>query len=289
MNLGDPKRLVPGFMLLILGLVLLALNLGWLQIDLWVLAWRFWPLLLILAGLRLLIKPPLAYLAVAVVLLGGAVWAISYAPESIRSQLGAPDKTAEVQERQEFDEALTGRLDKLTFKLDFGAANINLAALNEADRAYQAVFENAGRINEDIERSSNTMTVELSQAKGQGMFWGGIARRADILLSPNMPLELEIDTGASKQDLDLSGLQLQKLKLDTGASSSTVKLGERASLLDAVVDAGASSLTLQVPASVGLKIIFDSGLTSNNFEVADPVGYPDSRQGQCPGQLDSVS
>jgi hypothetical protein len=267
MKPNDHKQLLSGFTFLGLGLVFLAINFGWLQLDFVAFFWRFWPLLLVLFGLRFLINNMLIYAAIAVVLLGAAVWSVSYAPESIRNQINgnASDK-AGVQAEQKLDQKLDTKTKHLKLSLDFGASTINVHELDDANMAYRATFQNANHIKEDLEQSGDTATITLSEQSSGAKFWEHIrGRQAELSLNKTVPTQLNLTAGASKQDLDFSKINLEKLNLDLGASTGDITFGSRANDLTALIDSGASSFTIHVPKEVGLEITSDSGLNSNNF------------------------
>jgi hypothetical protein len=273
------KQLIMGFVLLLIGVVFLAINFGWLTIDFWTLFWRFWPVALLLVGLRFLISNAVVYTLLAVVLVGAAVWAVSYSPEPIRTQLrGDSNPSNQIHEQQNFDEPLD-EVKKLKFNLDLGAATIEIRDQSNDDKAYEAVFENSPLIRERIERQGDELKVILDQRPGQDVFWKNLGTRfAEIKLNSTIPVEFELDGGASKQDLDFSKINLERLKLDIGASSGSLKLGSLADNLEVTIDAGASSLALSVPSKVGLKVVSDSGLSSNNFTDAGLTRNGDTYQ-----------
>ncbi len=67
----------------------------------------------------------------------------------------------------------------------------------------------------------------------------------DIQLNDEVPLDLQINVGASAGMIDLSGLNLQSLDLRSGAGDVSVRLGDTA-LKTAVVDAGVGRLVLDL-------------------------------------------
>jgi N-terminal domain of toast_rack, DUF2154 len=82
-----------------------------------------------------------------------------------------------------------------------------------------------------------------------------------VLLNNSVPLELTIDTGAGKTNLDLRGLDLQKLQVKMGAGRTTIDLS---SALDHDVQAefegGVGDLSVKLPAGMGVQISAASGL-----------------------------
>jgi hypothetical protein len=265
MSTAGTRQWVSGLTVVALGLVLLAVNLGWLHIDFWTLVWRFWPLALILAGLRLLITSPVLNAVLAAAMLAAAVWAVSYAPEPIRSQLAGVQGSGQTQE-QTIAQPLRPSDDRLNLKLEFGAAAVEVSALEESGQAYRAQFINSTSVEQTVKRSSGTIDATLTPQSNARAFWEHLGnRRAHIMLNPTIPVQFELEAGAAKNNLDFSNINLERLVLDVGASSTQLKLGTKAQDLQVVLDAGASSLTLRVPRSAELRIITDSALSTNNF------------------------
>ncbi|MDI6871259.1 MAG: DUF5668 domain-containing protein [Bacillota bacterium] len=75
---GGSRGRLGGAVLILLGVILLLANLGYLTVETWEALARFWPVLLMLAGLDLLIRGNrLGWVAPALVLLLGAVLLLS--------------------------------------------------------------------------------------------------------------------------------------------------------------------------------------------------------------------
>jgi hypothetical protein len=58
-----------GLVLLVIGLLFLAINFGWVEPEIWNHIWRLWPLLLIAIGLRSILRNDAAYIFALIVLL----------------------------------------------------------------------------------------------------------------------------------------------------------------------------------------------------------------------------
>lgn len=55
---------------------------------------------------------------------------------------------------------------------------------------------------------------------------GSTENSLHLELAPDLPLELDLDFGAGRADIDLTGLAVRKLQLNTGASESTLRIDE---------------------------------------------------------------
>ncbi len=82
--------------------------------------------------------------------------------------------------------------------------------------------------------------------------WAGF--EWNLGLNGEIPLELDVDTGASEAKLDLEDLKVVDLRLDTGASSTEITLPAKAGFTKVVIDAGAASLRIRVPSGVAARI-----------------------------------
>ena len=95
-----------------------------------------------------------------------------------------------------------------------------------------------------------------------GAAWPGSVRYDwDLKLNSGLPLELEVDMGVGKSEVDLKGLNLRRFSLEAGVGEGSVDLsGPRPSDLDATIKAGVGKLTLVLPADVGVRVKAQAGL-----------------------------
>lgn len=86
-------------------------------------------------------------------------------------------------------------------------------------------------------------------------------------IDENIPVRLNINSGASNNSINLEGIRAESVALHTGASNVDLTMGEEADSADVVIEAGASSINLNFPKAAGVKIIVDSGMSS--FDLPD--------------------
>ncbi len=96
--------------------------------------------------------------------------------------------------------------------------------------------------------------IELEQDTTYGLPWVDHDSRWDVGLTGEVPLDLRIDTGASRARLDLAETQVRSLELHTGASDTRVRLPRAAGATNVRAESGAASLTIEVPAGVAARI-----------------------------------
>jgi hypothetical protein len=96
--------------------------------------------------------------------------------------------------------------------------------------------------------------VELEQDTSRGLPW--LAHRSSwtVGLPAEVPLELRVNAGASRSLLDLRDLRVRSLDLQTGASETRILLPRAAGQTSVRAQAGAASLSLEIPAGVAARI-----------------------------------
>lgn len=78
--------------------------------------------------------------------------------------------------------------------------------------------------------------------------------------------EIDVKTGATKLDFDLSKFKVRSLKLSGGAAAFDVKLGQPLATTNVNVSTGMSAVVISVPANAACRIVSSTGLSSTDFE-----------------------
>jgi len=222
-----------GALLVLLGLLLLLSNLGILSVDVWSL---LWPLALIALGAWLL-------------------WAVVAGPRTI--------------EVEEAEVPLQGA-SRAHLQLNHAAGRLTVTAGAGPGLLLSGRF--GGGVEKRIRTDSDGLRVELSLPSRvwprfmlPGAAWyrrGGL--EWNLLLSPEVPLSLRVESGASETRLDLSALKVTDLRVHTGASSTEVTLPAAAGFTRVHISSGAASTVVEVPAGVGARIQAGGGLSDTN-------------------------
>lgn len=218
--------------LLILGGGLLLLsNLNILDINAWKL---LWPLFLIVAGIWLL-------------------WG---------SFFGQPSREVE-----EVTIPLEGA-ERARVHIQHGAGRLHLVGDAPAPGELLAGTFGGG-LAYSTKSDGHTLDLKLKPDQHGMPFlvWGPSSGfRWNFSLSREIPLELELETGAGETQLDLRDLRVTHLHLQTGASSSTVTMPGAAGHTRAKIEAGAAAVTVTIPQGVAARIQTQSGLAAVNID-----------------------
>jgi hypothetical protein len=229
--------LIWGIAIILLGGMLLLDNLGLLPrgINVWGI---FWPLVLIGLGINALLR----------------------ATNTTRAH----------------EESLSlGLEDARQAKIKFahGAGELRVDAGQVGGKLVEGSF--VGGVEQHTGRTGDETWVELRVPSGMipaaFPFDSGHGLDWSVHLTPDIPLRLEFEVGASKNTLNLRGLKVKELRLSTGASATEVTFPERAGTTAAWLKSGAASVEGIIPNGVAARIRARGGLAS--IEV-DSMRFP---------------
>jgi hypothetical protein len=204
-----------GGILILLGGLFLVDSLGILEINLWGI---FWPLLLILFGLWVL----LGYF-----------------------MRGSPVKA------EESAVPLEGARQAL-IRLNHGAGRLVLGPGAGPMELVSGSF--GGGLSTRTRQDGDNFELTMRIREGGfpviffPWFWGPHSYLDwNLRLTDEIPLDIRLNTGASDTRLDLTDLQVINLRVDTGASATDIKLPDGVAYTKVIVKAGAASVKLQEP------------------------------------------
>ncbi len=270
-------------LLILAGSVFLLNNLGILPWNIWGQVWRLWPLIPIAIGLDIIVgrrSPALSVIVVLGVIAAGV--GILYNNGGFQPEVEISPTLLNV--------PLEGA-KRANVTLDFGAGDLSLSSLEGQERSgggqlATGTLENSGsRRAPEIESKLEDDTLQLDvrqRSDGFGPWFGGNHKRTswNIKLSPTVPLDLDVNAGASKVALDLEGLQVSSLKLDVGASDTTVIFPAKGPSTNVEIDAGAAHVRVVIPEGVATRIDVSSAASSVNVPGARFTKKGDSYETQ---------
>ncbi len=221
-----------GLLLLIAGAILLGNNLGYFSFD----ARLLWPLFIILLGVY--------------ILLGQGYY---------------PSRSVE---GQDISLPLDGATEAIVH-IEHGAGRLRISGAAQKDQLLSGRFHNMAH---SVDKSGKRLNARLRSTLTGGMFWifpwnwGHRGHEWNFALNSEIPLTLDIDTGASDNQLDLSEIKLDKLDLDTGASSTSILLPKKGGHSRVEISCGAASVNIEIPSGVAADIRSESGLADISID-----------------------
>jgi len=245
------ERHIPvfGILLLFLGIVFLLQNFNVLPWALWETLWRFWPVLIIIIGLSVLLKrwnPWLVSMLVLALLcacLGLAIW--QYGPS-----LPAEEATIS------YSEPL-GNLERAKIQLDFTPGSLTVGSLPSSSQNFIEVDSKARNgdrsVKADFHRLGNEGRLHLSTTDEADTGW-------DIRLTRNIPLLMDVKSAVSSMELDLSQLEVTELRMDIDVGNYMIKMPFSAGTTSVYIKADVANVEVTIPDGVAVKLKADVDL-----------------------------
>lgn len=177
---------------------------------------------------------------------------------------------------------------RVEINLSMGAGRLEIASgsqeLMEGTFTYN-VDEWEPVVAYEVNDGVGELTVTQPEVEEIGIPDDDIDYQWDLRFNEEAPLEMEVDLGAGQSDLDLAGLDLRSLRMNTGAGDVEVSLGGSLETfhmetgagesnvnlandwegdLDAQIQGGVGSITVQLPSDVGVRVTVQQGIGTVN-------------------------
>ena len=243
--------------LIALGVVFLLNNLGVITISIWELIFRFWPVLLIAAGLDILLGRSRLGSAVALLLalaiLGGAIWLSVSAPQ--RAWAG-----------EEIGYEL-GKADQAEIYIAPGLGNLHVAPLSDSGNLLEGTLRGPETA-ADFEIQDGTAYVSLENVEHTFGPFAGDEYQWWLELTPDLPIDLTGDLGVGEAVVDLTGMEISALHVRSDVGRAKVTLPRRGTF-KAFVAVDVGEAVIVIPEGLGARVTFDNGLAARQL----PSGY----------------
>jgi len=246
-----------GIFLLFLGVVFLLQTLNVLPWGLWETMWRFWPVLLIIAGLGILLRRfnvwlvSLLVLAILAACLGIAI-----------RQQGTPLSAATV--TKSYSQPL-GNMERAEIELDFAAGSLAISPLTtgstELVKVDSATLSGGREIKADFRQESRVGKLYLNTVQASRR-WGDGSTKWQVNLTRNIPLTLRVTAAATTTELDLSQLKVGEFRFDLNAGNAKVTLPSASGSSRAFIEANAANVEVTIPSGVAAKVRVSGSLNS---------------------------
>lgn len=277
----DHKKVFWGVLFIFIGLVFVLKNLSILDFS-WYQFINLWPLLLIIWGVSMLpvkgfVKLILSF---AILVLGvylvhrydSGYWFEFRSPrhhydrnlrDSRPDRQNDSGQTDEDWKTQYLFFPYSDEVQNATLKLDAAAGAFTLGSIT--DELIEVEKEgNFGSYSLTSQEARDSYIVRLSMEETH-IRGERLKHHVDIKLHERPVWNMDMDIGAAKIDLNLTPFKTKNIKIDGGASSIRMKLGDRHSDIHVDIDAGASSIFIEVPESSGCRVKTSSVLSGKNM------------------------
>jgi hypothetical protein len=237
----------------------------------WSTAWKFWPLVLVLIGLSIIVKNKSGKMIISG--LAGLVLAVSIFA-SISSGLnffrGGLNFTFDdgpiVTETSRYTEEFNDTIKFASLNFSAGAGNFRL--LTTTDELLDISTESHGvdytLIRNDFDDKSD-LTFKMESKKFRFGKKGSF-NKVEIALNPEPVWDINFDVGAASMKVDLSPFKVKNIDINMGAAALNLKLGEPVDETKLDIAAGASDIDIFIPENAACEITSDVALSSTKYE-----------------------
>lgn len=276
----NTQRITTGITILFIGIVLLLSQLNSISFN-WVGIFRYWPLFIVLAGIRMLVPKDqqigqFIAIGATVVILGFLTYiGLSTPKEPLLTQLlknkgvqidmdDPNDNTAYT--TQKLQVPLDDKIQRASLDIDLGATSL------KNDSATTSAIFTAYNTSDDYllgmtTRGESTDKININlKGKFKDKDFNSKNNNTHIALNPTIVWKLNFDIGAIDANLDLSAYKIELLDIDAGATSLKLKLGQPLATTKIAMDAGASSIEIAIPKNAACRISSDNALSSTDYE-----------------------
>jgi len=240
--------------LIVVGVVLLAANLGWFNAFALLSLLQYWPVALIAVGVNLITRgrylTPIVVVAVVVAL---ALWS---ADDGLRGLVGSTTAGESVAVQHELMEAASARV---TLDLGVGRVRIDGAAPSGMLATGSIATGRGETIEQAYGRENGAALLEIRSRQTPGVNIGTNEMRSwELSLTREVPLALRINAGVGETRIDLRGTQLIDASYRGGVGGSELLLpaGDYA----ASVDVGVGATTVRLQPDAAARVTVTSGL-----------------------------
>ena len=238
----------------------------------WNSAWKFWPMVLVLIGVSILVKNQIGkgiVAGLAALVLSLTIYASVSATTNLIDddfEIHFDDDEDAVYDTTYFSQDYSDSIKTATLNFSAGAGGFKIFA--PTDKLVD--FRTEGNVsNYRLERQDSDAHAEIDfEMKNNHLRLGkkNYKNSVEMSLNNNPEWELNFDVGAASVDLDLTQYKVSTINVGMGAAAFNVKLGNLVDVARIKIDAGASDIDILIPDSVGCEINSDAALSSRNYE-----------------------
>jgi len=279
--------------LILAGIIALLVNLGKISSDRLLLLFDLWPVILIVIGLEIVLRrtwqgaqAELAGAVIVVVAIAGSIGYVALAPNA-------------AEHSADFSGTNPGGVPKASLEIDVAAATITISG-GLQDKLYTAHITYTGEV---PQAAQDGTAVTISQ---QGEHNVPIFRSEkftmDVRLSSSVTWDVTVNSAATTDHLNFSGVHVTSLSLNTAASHDDVTLGPPMGIVPVTFDGAAMTVEVHRPTGTPVSIaVSGAGITLNadgqhhsavgdlNYNTPDFAGAQDAYKIEINGAACTVT
>ena len=271
-----------GVVLIFLGVLFILHNLGLIYFD-WMYLWRLWPVILVLWGISILPAHNMLKLLLTLLVLAGAIYFMVDQTDltgkkehgwRIEDWSWDEDDNENYPVDQSFNIPFEDTVGTALLDLDVaaGAFIIEDTTHNMLDFTKRGTKDKYSYV---VKREDDRAVIIIDRDDVR-ITSGKNKHYVDLNLNTSPVWDFDLDVGAASLTFDLSALKVNNLTLDGGAAAIDIRLGDKYEKTVVNIDAGASSIEIEIPESSGCDLRIStvlSGKSIKGFKKLDHGHY----------------
>lgn len=285
-------RIIPGVVLVLIGATILLHNYDVIHFHLGNL-FHLWPIFFVVAGINLMfannrsgwataLKLAVIFIAFGVIIFGDfgrrseLFPTYSWYDDDDSSDHGK--SVTKVEGSSEFNAPYEANAKVATLNINGGGTVYRLS--DTTDQLFNAsTKEFRGRYEFSHSNTDSLYTLNFNMRgnhnfkfdfdhgydKGKGRD-SSHTNSATFKLNPNPEWNINVKTGATELDFDLSKFKVRSVKLAGGAAEFNLKMGQPLATTNIKIETGMSDVTVNVPQTAACQIKSSTGLSSTSFD-----------------------
>lgn len=267
------KHIFWGTLFISIGVLILLNNFSSFYLY-WEDIWKFWPVILVLWGITILVKDKLfkgilagaSGLILAVIIFTTFQSTAGIFSDNYWNSRDFNISMDSSENLQEFSEPYNADYKTAGLHFESGAGAFSIVdSSSDLLNATTAGADYTFSVEKDS--GTNSVSLDLSMEDHRFNFYHGkLKNKARISLNTNPVWDMDFEIGAAAADLDLSPYKAKNIKIEMGAASLKLKLGMLVDESQVKISGGASAIHIYVPENAGCDIESEVSLSSKHFK-----------------------
>lgn len=289
------NKLIPGVILMLIGIAFLLRNYGYLNFHFWNLFY-LWPIAIVVIGINLifannrstwatLLKLGVIVIGFGLLLFGNFSNRPFWERHSYRIDTTDDDdddddysegrRITKIEGASVFTESYTDSVKIAELNISGGATTYKLS--DTTNQLFNAnTQEYFGNYQLTTNKNDSLYVLNFKMRDNKHRFdWDDDNKKANLAtfkLNVNPEWNINVATGATDLHFDLSKFKVRSLDLAGGAGAFKIKFGQPLSTTTVDISTGASDVDISIPANAACRITKGTAFSSNNFEGFTKLG-----------------
>ena len=275
-------KIIPGVVLVLIGATFLLKNFGYIHFH-WGNLFHLWPLFLVIGGINLvfannksvwatIFKVSIVILGFGLVLFGNFGNRFNFWP-GYHYSYSHDDNDDDDDDNKGVVTIGKGNFSE-PYQAETKIARLNISGggtvytLNDTTNQLFKASTKEGSMKYDLNqhRDDSVYVLDFHMKNHNGFNFDSDKNEAVMQLNPNPEWEINVETGATTLDFDLSKFKIRELNLHGGAADFNVKLGTPLALTNVDVKTGFAGVNIRIPKNAACSIDTDTPFSGSSFE-----------------------